>query len=87
VEGRSNQPPRQEAQFRLRPAANCRHQNLKKEPQTQNDRKYIILTKRLADSAEGLNSSLAQSTGELWSCKTLQTLVEKLAVVSPCKGF
>jgi len=24
---RSPQPPRQEAQFRLRPAANCRHQN------------------------------------------------------------
>jgi len=34
-----------------------------------------------------LNSSLAQSTGELWSCKKLQTLVEKLAVVSLVKGF
>jgi len=28
-----------------------------------------LQNRRLAESFEGLNSSLAQSTGELWSCK------------------
>ena len=84
---RSPQPPRQEAQFRLRPATNFRHKNKKKNPKPKGTIFFLILTKRLVDSAEGLNSSLAQSTGELWSCKKLQTLVEKLAVVSLVKGF
>jgi len=30
---------------------------------------FSLRTRRLAVSFEGLNSSLAQSTGELWSCK------------------
>ena len=33
---------------------------------------FSILTTRLAESVEGLNSSLAQSPGELYDCKALQ---------------
>jgi len=33
---------------------------------------FSISTRRLAESVDGLNSSLAQSTGELWRCKALQ---------------
>jgi len=33
---------------------------------------FFILTKRLAESVEGLNSSLAQSPDELSDCKVLQ---------------
>ena len=29
----------------------------------------LIQTRRLAESVDGLNSSLAQSAGELWNCK------------------
>jgi len=38
-------------------------------------------TRRLSESVKGLNSSLAQSTSELWSCKKLQTLVKKVVVM------
>jgi len=31
-----------------------------------------ILSRRFAESGDGLNSSLAQSAGELWRCKALQ---------------
>jgi len=30
---------------------------------------FSLQTRRLAECFEGLDSSLAQSTGELWSCK------------------
>jgi len=30
---------------------------------------FLVQTRRLAESFEGLDSSLAQSTSELWSCK------------------
>ena len=40
--------------------------------QTQNKIFVSILTTRLAESVEDLNSSLAQSPGELWDCKALQ---------------
>jgi len=33
-----------------------------------------LRTRRLAESFGGLNSSLAQSTGELWSCKDLPNM-------------
>ena len=36
-------------------------------------------TGRLAGSVDALNSSLAQSAGELWSWKKLQSRVKKLA--------
>jgi len=37
-----------------------------REPQTENEKRFFsISTRRLAESAEGLNSSLAQSPGEL----------------------
>jgi len=32
---------------------------------------FSISTTRLAESVDGLNSSLAQSAGELWRCKAL----------------
>jgi len=38
-----------------------------REPQTRNKKIiFSILTRRLAESVEGFNSSLAQSAGELW---------------------
>jgi len=42
--------------------------------QTQNEINFFfsIWTTRLAESVEGLNSSLAQSPGELQDCKALQ---------------
>ena len=40
---------------------------------TQNEKLFFfILTTRLAESAEGLKNSLAQSPGGLQDCKTLQ---------------
>ena len=39
--------------------------------ETQNLKIFSFLTRRLAESFEGLNSSLVQSTGKLWSCKQL----------------
>jgi len=47
---------------------------------------FSILTKRLAESVEGLNSSLAQSPGELWSCKNVKSRVKKVARAG-LKGF
>jgi len=52
-----------------------------REPQTQNEKLFSKYTRRLTESVKGLNSSLAQSTGELRGCKKLQTLVTKVAVV------
>jgi len=37
---------------------------------------FSVQTSRLPESFEGLNSSVAQSPGELWSCyKTLETVI------------
>jgi len=33
---------------------------------------FSLQTRRLAESFEGLDSSQAQSTGELWSCKLVR---------------
>jgi len=33
---------------------------------------FLLLTSKHAKSFEGFNSSLAQSTGELWSCEVVQ---------------
>ena len=33
---------------------------------------FSLLTRRIANFFEGLNSSLAQVTDELWSCKVVQ---------------
>jgi len=44
--------------------------SLTKNPKTKNY--FSLQTRRSAESFEGLNSSLAQSTGELWSCKVAQ---------------
>jgi len=41
-----------------------------KKPKTQNI--FLLHTQRLAKPLEGLNSSLAQSTSELWSSKMVQ---------------
>jgi len=49
--------------------------NLRK-PQNQNETKFCsIWTRRLVESVEGLNSSLAQSSGELWCCKLCKKVV------------
>jgi len=47
---------------------------------------FSIWTRRLAESVDALNSSLAQSAGKLWSCKKLQTWVKKAARPG-LKGF
>jgi len=41
-----------------------------KKPKTKNF--FSLQTRRLAKSFEGLNSSLAQSTGELRTCEVVQ---------------
>jgi len=41
---------------------------------------FSILTTRLAESVDGLDSSLAQSAGELLSCKNVKSLVKKVAL-------
>ena len=46
-------------------------------PKTKKD--IFIQTRRLAESVKGLNISLAQSAGELWSCKKLQSRAKKVA--------
>jgi len=40
-----------------------------REPQTQIKKKILMETRRLAESVEGLNSSLSIAAGELWRCK------------------
>ena len=35
-------------------------------PQTENDKKFSLETRRLAESVGGLNTSLAPAAGELW---------------------
>ena len=41
-----------------------------REPQTENEKRFFsISTRRLAESVDGFDSSLAQSAGELWSCR------------------
>jgi len=39
---------------------------------------FFISSRRLVESVDGLDSSLAQSAGELWSCKNLKSRVEKV---------
>ena len=39
---------------------------------TQNEKNFLIWTTWLAESVEDLNSSLAQSVGEVWGCKALR---------------
>ena len=42
-------------------------------PPTENEKCFFsILTTRLAESTDGLDSSVAQPPGELWDCKALQ---------------
>jgi len=44
-----------------------------RKPQIQSEQMFFsISTRRLAESVEGLNSSLARLSGELWDCKSLQ---------------
>ena len=40
---------------------------------------FSISCRRLAESVDGLDSSLAQPAGELWSCEDLKSGVKKLA--------
>jgi len=40
---------------------------------------FSISGRRLAESVDGLDSSLAQPAGELWSCEDLKSGVKKLA--------
>ena len=48
--------------------------------QSENKKRFFFdSTRRLAASVEGLNSSLAQLPGELWSCKNLKSRVTKVA--------
>jgi len=47
---------------------------------------FSISSRRLFESVDGLDSSLAPSAGELWSCKNLQTWVKKVARAGR-KGF
>ena len=42
------------------------------EPQTQNKIFFSISTRRLAESVDGLNSSLALAAGDLWPKKASQ---------------
>ena len=47
-----------------------------KNPSTENEKRFFsILTTRLAESVDNLDSSLAQTSGELKDCKALQDLV------------
>jgi len=44
----------------------CPHCDItSRKPQIQSEKFFLISTRRLAESVEGLNSSLAQSPGEL----------------------
>jgi len=45
------------------------------EPQTKKEIFFSFSTSGLAESVDGLNSSLAESTGELWRCKLGQKCV------------
>jgi len=46
-----------------------------REPKPKTKVFFSILTRRLAESVDGLNSSLAESVGELWRCKPGQKCV------------
>jgi len=44
-----------------------------RKPQTQNEKMFFSISiRRLAESVEGYNTSLAQAAGELWRWKDLQ---------------
>jgi len=43
-------------------------------PETQNFKKILIANYKTRQVFEGLNSSLAQLTGELWNCKDLANM-------------
>ena len=53
--------------------------SLRRHPQKTRNRNFFFSTRRLAESVQNLNSSLAQSPGELWSCKNLKSRVKKVA--------
>jgi len=46
--------------------------SLTKNPIPKTKTIFLLQTQRLGESFEGLNNSLAQSTGELWSCKVVR---------------
>jgi len=51
-----------------------------RKPPTENEKSFLsISSRRLVESVDGLHSSLAQSAGELWSCKDWKSPVEKVA--------
>jgi len=43
-----------------------------RKPKIEKEKKFLTCSLRLAKSIEGLNSSLAQSAGDLWLSKLLQ---------------
>jgi len=43
-----------------------------RKPKIEKEKKFLTSSLRLAESVEGLNSSLAQSAGDLWFCKVLK---------------
>ena len=45
-------------------------------PNPKRKRFFSVCYRRLVESVEGLNNSLAQSAGEFWSCRMLQTLTK-----------
>jgi len=50
-----------------------------RKPQTENKKRFFsISSRRLAESVDDLDSSQAQSVGELWSCKNLKSRVKKV---------
>jgi len=54
---------------------------LPSEPQTENEKRFISISRRrLAESVDGLDSSLAQSPGELWpkECEPIYGLSRSL---------
>jgi len=54
-------------------AKTCPHDVTHRKPQTQNEKTiFSIKTRWLPEYVKGLNSSLAQSAGELWYCKAHQ---------------
>ena len=60
-----------------------KHPHLWRSPKRTPNRKrktflFSISSRRLAESVDGLDSSLAQSAGELWSSKNVTSLVKKV---------
>jgi len=54
-------------------AETCPHCDVTfRKPKIEKEKKILACSSRLAESVEGLNSSLAQSAGESWRCKLLK---------------